>query len=222
MPRAAILALLVSSASALAEAPAADLAPLRKWFARQDDFRSVAADFVQTRALRVLRDPVATPGRLWFVPPSLLRWELGAPAKTVVVRKGDTFLLIQPGKKRAERHSAAEVAKQMGGGGAAMMRFPLAKDFADFQRQFQVLALTGSGEHCHVELASRDPQARKFLAAVKIDFNTSNGHLLAFEMALRDGSSMRNEFSNVRVNQKIDRALFDYDLSGFDVKDAQD
>ena len=103
-----------------------------------------------------------------------------------------------------------------------MMRFPLAKDFADFQRQFQVLALAASGERCHVEMTSRDPQARKFLATVKLDFNTTNGHLLAFEMALRDGSSMRNEFSNVRVNQKIDRAVFDYDLTGFEVKDAQD
>ena len=49
-----------------------------------------------------------------------------------------------------------------------------------------------------------------------------NGHLIAFEMALRDGSSMRNEFSNVRVNQKLDRSVFHYDLTGYEVKDAHD
>jgi outer membrane lipoprotein-sorting protein len=208
------LALLLLVVPVCAETPL-DLSPLRKWFARQDEVHSVAADFVQTRALKVLRDPVATPGRLWFVPPTSLRWELGSPAKTIVLRQGETFLLVFPAKKKAERHPVADA-------GLALPRFPLAKSFADFQRQFEVLTLTTAGERCHTELASRDPQTRKFLTALRLDFNPVNGHLLAFEMALRDGSSMRNEFSNVRVNQKIDRAVFNYDLTGFEVKDARD
>ena len=68
----------------------------------------------------------------------------------------------------------------------------------------------------------RDAQARKFLAALKLDFNTANGHLLAFEMVTRDGSSLRNEFSNVQVNPKIDRGVFDFDLTGYEVVDAKD
>lgn len=216
MLRAALLASLALATSALAQTP--DLAPLRRWFARQDEVRTIAADFKQTRALRVLRDPVATPGRLWFAAPASLRWELGSPAKTIVVRKGGDLLLIEPAKKRAERLPADAADKKLGG----MMRFPLANDFADFQRQFHVLALATSGQRCHVELSPRDPKARRFLAAMKLDFNTASAHLLAFEMSLRDGSSMRNEFSNVRVNQKIERAVFDYDLTGFEVKNARD
>lgn len=217
--RAVFLTLLLAASSALAEAPT-DLAPLKKWLARQDDFHSVSADFMQTRALRVLRDPVATPGRLWFSAPDTMRWELGTPAKTIVLRKGDGLLIVLPAKKTAERHAAAGAGRQMGG--VAMMRFPLAKDLADFQRQFDVLALTTADNRCRVEAAPRDPQARKFLATMKLDFDTANGHLLAFEMTMRDGSSMRSEFSNVRVNQKIDRAVFDYDLTGFEVQDAKD
>ena len=212
-----VFALLLALPSALADAPV-DLAPLKKWLARQDEFRSVAADFTQTRALRVLRDPVATPGRLWFTAAGALRWELGAPAKTIVLRKGDSLLIINPAKKTAER----QPAERAGGPGMAMMRFPLAKDFADFQRQFEVLALSSEGARTHLELAARDPQAKKYLKLMKIDFDAATGHLLAFEMAFKDGSSMRNEFSNVRVNQKFDRALFDYDLSGYEVKDARE
>ncbi len=217
--RSLFLALVLATSTAFADAPL-DLAPLRKWLSRQDDFRSVAADFTQTRALRVLRDPVATPGRLWFSAPDSFRWELGTPAKTIVVRKGDTVLVALPAKKKAERHSTTDVGKPMGG--VAMMRFPIAKDLADFQRQFDVLALTVTDSRCHVETSPRDPQARKFLTTLKIDFDTATGHLLSFEMAMRDGSSMRNEFSNVRVNQKVDRAIFDYDLTGFEVQDARD
>ena len=215
--RAVVFALLFTAAPVFADAPL-DLAPLKKWLARQDDFRSVAADFTQTRALRVLRDPVATPGRLWFTSAGALRWELGAPAKTIVLRKGDSLLFINPAKKTAER----QPTDRAGGPGMAMMRFPLAKDFADFQRQFEVLALSAVDTRTKVEITPRDPQARKFLKLMKIDFDTATGHLHAFEMAFRDGSSMRNEFSNVRVNQKFDRATFDYDLTGYEVKNAKE
>ena len=198
-----------------------DVAPVKKWLARQDEFRNVQADFTQTRSLRALRSPIAVPGHLCFSTPNSLRWELGEPAKTVVLRKGDTYLLIQPAKNKAQRLSAGSVAKEGGARGFAMMEFPLAKDFGEFNRKFEILAVNTEGNHCHLEILPRDAQARKFLSALKIDFDTATGHMLSFEMATKDGSSMRNEFSNVRVNQKIDRHVFDYDLTGYEVVDEK-
>jgi outer membrane lipoprotein-sorting protein len=214
-----LLAFLFCLPAAFADVPV-DLAPVKKWIARQDEFRSVAADFTQTRALRVLKDPVATPGRLWFTAAGALRWELGSPAKTIVVRKGDDTLIINPAKKTAERQPA-EGSPGARPGIGAMMRFPLARDFADFQRQFEVLALSSANNRTRMEIAPRDPQTRKFMKVIKIEFDSANGHLHAFEMAFKDGSSLRNEFSNVRVNQKFARDLFEYDLTGYEVKDAR-
>jgi outer membrane lipoprotein-sorting protein len=194
---------------------------VKKWISRQDEFRSVQADFTQTRALRALRSPVAISGRLWFSTPHSLRWELGEPAKTVVLRKDDNYLLVQPAKKKAQRLSATGIGPEGGAKGFAMMEFPIARDFAEFQRKFEILSVTTEAGRCHLEILPRDAQARKFLSALKIDFDTATGHLLAFEMATRDGSSMRSEFSNVRLNQKIDRRVFDYDLTGYDVVDAR-
>jgi outer membrane lipoprotein carrier protein len=203
-----------------ADAPTPDLAPIKRWIARQDDFHTVQADFTQTRALRALRSPVAIHGHLWFVAPDLLRWELGDPPKTVVLRKGATYFLIQPAKKKVERSAAG--AKKSGMMQAlAMMSFPLAKDFNDFNRQFEVLNLNVADERCHFEIAPRDLQERKFLEAIKIDFDTANGRLLVFEMVFRDGSSMRNDFLNVKMNQKIDSHTFDYDFTGYEVSDAR-
>lgn len=211
-------ALLLAFSPAQAAAPV-DLAPLKKWLARQDDFRNVTADFTQTRALRVLRDPVAMPGKLWFTAAGALRWELGRPAKTIVMRKGGETLLIDPVKKKVERQTGASSKGRPDIG--SIMRFPLAKDFADFQRQFEVLALSAEGARTKVELAPREPQARKFMKGMKLEFDSGSGHMHSFEMAFKDGSSLRNDFSNVRVNQKLDRDLFDYDLTGYDVKDAK-
>ena len=205
-----------------AEPPPPDLAPIKRWIARQEDFHSVQADFTQTRALRALRSPVAIQGRLWFMAPDSLRWELGDPPKTVVLRKGATYYLIQPAKKKVERSAADALGKKGGMQALAMMSFPLAKDFADFNRRFEVLKVSIADDRCHCEIAPRDVQERKFLEALRIDFDTENGRLLVFEMAFRDGSSMRNEFSNVKMNQKIDRHVFDFDFTGYEVIDARE
>ncbi|HEY3901730.1 MAG TPA: outer membrane lipoprotein carrier protein LolA [Chthoniobacter sp.] len=198
-----------------------DLAPVRKWLLKQDELHSVQADFTQTRSLRALRDPITTPGHLWFSAPDSLRWELGDPAKTIVVRKGDTYYLIQPAKKKAERFKGDGLNKKGGAMGFAMMNFPIAKDFADFNRQFETLAVNVSGERCHLEILPRDAQAQKMLQAIKMDFDTASGHLLSFELVTREGSSMRNDFTNVRMNQKLDRHLFEYDFTGYEIVDGK-
>jgi outer membrane lipoprotein-sorting protein len=215
-----ILCVLLPLAGRAAEPP--DLAPIKRWIARQDEFRSAEADFTQTRALRALRSPVAIHGRLWFVAPDSLRWELGDPPKTIVLRKGATYFMIQPAKKKAERSAAGGPGKKGGAQAFAMMSFPLAKDFNDFNRQFEVLNVNTVDDRCHFEIAPRDLQERKFLQAIRIDFDTASAHLLAFEMVFRDGSSMRNEFSDVKMNQKIDRHIFDFDFTGYEVIDARE
>lgn len=214
-----LILLLLLAGTAAAEP--LDLAPVKKWIARQDDFRSVQADFTQTRALRALRSPVTTPGRIWFAAPHSLRWELGDPAKTIVLRKADVYWLIQPAKKKAQRLSAASVGPEGGARGFAMMEFPLARDYAEFQRKFDILAVRTTGPRCQLEILPRDPQARKFLSALRLEFDTATGHLHSFEMTTRDGSAMRNEFSNVRTNQKFDRRIFDHDLTGYDVSEEK-
>lgn len=182
--------------------------------------RTLQADFTQTRTYRALRDPLAARGRMLFSAPGNLRWEVGDPPKMVFLRKGDKALLIQPGKKRAER-IPADAKPGANPRAIAMPVFPLAKDFASFNRQFEVLSVTTTGDRCHFEILPRDPQAQKFLAAIKVDFEIGNGQLTAFQIDLRDGATMRNEFSNVRVNQKIPPSAFDYDLTGLEVVEGK-
>lgn len=221
MRRLTLIALLLSTATLSAAEPL-DFSPVKRWIARQDDFKAVMANFTQTRSLRALKSPLASQGRLWFKAPNFFRWELGEPAKTVVIRNGDKLLVIQPAKKRAERSAAsAPSGKPSPMQAFGMMSFPFARDFADFQKQFETLSIATEGARCHLEVLPRDPQARKFLSALKIDFSTASGHMLAFEMATRDGSALRNEFSSVQVNPKIDRSVFDFDLTGYDVVDAK-
>ena len=135
-----LLLLFIGFVSTFSSAFATDppnLAPLKHWLAHQGEIRSVQADFVQTRSFHALRDPLASPGHLWFSAPQSFRWELGDPAKTVVLRKGDTAYLIQPTKKRAEHLSTDDLNKPGASNPLPMMNFPLAKSFDEFNRQFE-------------------------------------------------------------------------------------
>ena len=210
-----LLSLCAALSATAADAP--DLAPVRKWLAGQASVRTVEADFTQTRSFHALRDPIASPGHLWFSAPHSFRWDLGEPPKTVVLRRDELYYVIQPSKKHAERLLVADVNGQTGGRGMPMMDFPFARDFDDFNRRFEVSVVALQGTRCHVEMLPRDPPMRKLLAVAKIDFDTASGFLISFEFVTRDGSSLRNDFTNVRLNGRIDPTRYDYDFTGYDV-----
>ncbi len=198
-----------------------DLAPLKTWIAAQKDVRSVSADFTQTRALRTLRSPLTSKGRLWFKAPNWFRWELGDPPKTIIIGTPSGLTIIQPGKKRAERKPLVSPGGPNDSEPLGMMRLPGGGSFQEFQQRVQVLAIETSGSRCHVEMLPRDAQSAGRLSAIKWDFDTGTGHWLSFEIVTREGSSIRNEFSNVETNQKLDKALFAFDLTGFQITDEE-
>src|SRR5688572_23508113 len=77
---------------------------LAPYLEAQAKLQSWTADFVQTRTLKSLKQPLKTPGHLYFVAPNVFRWELGSPTQTIAVRRSNEVVLIYPPLKRAERY----------------------------------------------------------------------------------------------------------------------
>ena len=96
-----------------------------------------------------------------------------------------------------------------------MMELPIATSFADFAKRFEVLQVKLEGKSCQLEFLPREPHARKFLQSIRVQFDTEDGRPHCFEVLTKDGAALKNEFSNVRLNQKLDRAIFDFDLNGY-------
>lgn len=207
--------------SPLSAASAWDLTPVKQWIASQAGMKSLSADFVQTRTFRTVRDPLERQGHVWFQTPHAFRWELGSPPTRIVLRYKDEMAMIEPEKKRAQKMDPTAIGQRAGQPNLAMMEFPLAADFAEFERQFEILDLQTKGSQCSLTLLPRDPEARKMIRGIQVDFDTSNNHLLAFEITFRDGSSLRNAFSHTQINGPIDPKIFGYDLTGYEVRDAK-
>jgi outer membrane lipoprotein-sorting protein len=187
----------------------------------QKNVHTISADFTQTRALRTLRSPLASKGRFWFQAPDWFRWELGDPPKTVLVGTPVGLTVIQPGKKEAKKSPLNTPGSLSGAGTLGMMQFPGSGNFEEFQRSIRVLALVTSGSRCHVEMLPRDAASIRRLASINLDFDRVTGEWLSMEIVTKEGSSILTEFSNVKINPKLNKEIFDYDLSGFKVTDEK-
>src|SRR5947209_14918733 len=73
------------------------------WLAAQSKVHSWSADFIQTRSLKSLTQPLTAKGHVWFAAPNRFRWELGNPPQTIAVRAVTEMLVIYPRLKRVER-----------------------------------------------------------------------------------------------------------------------
>ena len=192
-------------------------------FAAQSNVKSLSADFTQIRALRTLRSPLLIKGKLWFQSPNEFRWELGTPPKTILIGTQQGIIIIHPSKKQAEKRPPSSSAGSLSDSSIlGMMHMPGEGNIEDFQKKMQVLSINTSGSRCHIQMLPKDPAEARGLASINFDFDQVTGHWLSFELVTRDGSSLINEFSNVRINPIIPREVFVFDLSGFKVTDEKE
>ena len=83
------------AAGAQAQAPDDRVAALLESLRARGAF---SAEFVEEKQLAVLAAPLRSRGRVEFVPPARLRWEVREPVASVLVVDGDQVEISQPGE----------------------------------------------------------------------------------------------------------------------------
>jgi len=190
-------------------ARAADMdAQFERWFAAQTNLQSWAADFTQTRSLKVLTQPLVSTGKVW-VAPSRFRWELGQPAQTIALRQPDQMFIIYPRLKRAEKYPLSSVPPGPIKDAFALLDASLPRDRASMEARFRVLSAMETNSTLQVTLEPKSASARKFVSEIVVAFRTNDFAMATTEMRFADGSSLRNDFTNVLLNPTIDPAKFE-------------
>jgi outer membrane lipoprotein-sorting protein len=188
---------------------AATLSPVvASWLAAQTNMQTWEADFVQTRQLKSLAQPLTATGHLWFEVPNRFRWVLGHPPETIAVRAPEALVLIYPRLKRVERYPLI-------GGQTGRWRDALALLDAGFPRsqgqllaQYDIVSQTVKDQACKLVLEPKSASARRMMPRLEIDFGTRDFLLRGTELHFADGSSLRNDFKNPVLNPKLDKMLF--------------
>jgi outer membrane lipoprotein-sorting protein len=191
----------------LAHAADTTNAQFNKWFEVQTNTQSWSADFTQTRHLKVLNRPLVSTGKVW-VTPGEFRWELGQPVQTIVLRQPDQLLIVYPRLKRAEKYPLGAVPTGPIKDALALLDATLPRDRTTMEKNFRLLSAEETNSVLQMTLQPKSDSARKFIGEIVIGFHTNDFTIAATEMKFADGSSLRNDFTNVVVNRPIDPKLF--------------
>jgi len=190
-------------------AKADDLAPaVITWLDAQAKIQTWTADFTQTRKLKSLTQPLVAHGKVWFAEPNKFRWELGNPPQTIAVRAPQELIILYPHLKRAERFSlnAQQPGPWRDALGLLEAGFPRSR--AAMEAQYNILSQKFNGNVCKLFLQPKSVAARRMMPRIEVDFDTTENLLRATELEFADGSTMRNDFSNIVTNPKIDTQMF--------------
>jgi outer membrane lipoprotein-sorting protein len=206
-------ALFVAALCGLAPATlrAADTnAVLDAWFAAQAQVHTLSADFVQTRTLKTLVQPLVAGGRLWFSLPNQFRWELGRPAQTIALRHADEMFVIYPRLKRAEHYPLGAAAPRAWRDAMSLLDAGFPRTRKEFDAQFQIQSLTQTNGTWRVALQPRSAAARQIMPELRVSLATNDFSLAATELVFVDGSRMRNDFTHAVANAALDQNLFQW------------
>ena len=181
---------------------------LTEWLAAQANIQSWSADFVQTRTLKALVQPLKSEGHIWFAAPNRFRWELGRPPQTIAARTTNDLLLVYPKLKRVERYPLSGTETGSWRDMLALLEAGFPRSKAELESQFRVMSVAERSGKCEVGLQPRSAQARRWIAKIEIEFDIQNFSLVATELRFADGSLLRNDFIKPALNAPVDEALF--------------
>lgn len=176
---------------------------LDQWLERHADMRTWSAEFRQTRALAVLKEPLVAEGKVWFAAPNLFRWELGSPAQTVAIRSTNELAVIYPRLKRAER---IPLANQRGPlrDALTLLEAGFPRSRAELESRFLVRSLTEiPGEAWKLVLQPKSTEARRFMESVTLEFAVAEPGPRATELRFADSTTLRNDFRQPRANPEL-------------------
>lgn len=184
-----------------------DLAPLKRMIGKGKEIHTLSADITETRHLRTLSRPVTSKGHLWFVSPSSFRWKNGHPNESVLIGNDEGLFLVTrlEGKKSCRRLDSSTAAPMSPLGIPGL--FP--GDYDAFLQVLRVESISVSGNRCHAEMAPLGNGGLRGVSSLHLDFDSDNGRWISLRIITKDGSSILQEFSNVRINAKVPPELFD-------------
>jgi len=183
---------------------------LDAWFAAQNNLHTWSADFVQTRALKTLTQPLVATGHISFAMPNDFRWELGQPARTIALRHGDEMFVIYPRLKRAEQYPLGAGAPAEWRDTMSLLQAGFPHDRKEFEAQFQILSLAATNGAWQFSLQPKSVFARRMMPELRISLATNDFSLASTELVFVDGSRMRNDFTNAVLNPALDGKLFEW------------
>lgn len=197
MKRYIVLFLFCFIASSIVSADEASLDELSR---RAERTTQLAAEFTQTKHLKILTKPIISQGRLFFEAPNSLRWEYTSPVKSLMLlNKGElTVYTFAQGAWLTDQGPAAEARQLVVGEITAWMR----------GRFDQGSGLTPSLVPGAVVLTP-DESLRDFITEIKLVIDEPPNLIQKVLIFEGEGNLTEITFHNVRLNAGLPPHIFE-------------
>ncbi|HXX36125.1 MAG TPA: outer membrane lipoprotein carrier protein LolA [Thermodesulfobacteriota bacterium] len=183
-----------------------EIASAQDWTALKETFRSirsVKAEFVQKRYLKILTKPLLSEGKLFFYIPDSLRWEYLNPLRSVLLQKGSTVQIYNfsegvwkpemPESAEATRMVLAEISQWFQG------RFDESKAFKH---------LYSPGPPARVTMVPGEG-VNRFIQRIMITLSVRPGVIDRVEIEEPGGARTSIEFRSVEINSSFSSEIFE-------------
>jgi len=167
------------------------------------NIQSVKAEFLQKRHLQILKDPLLSEGRFFYLASGSLRWEYLSPLRSVMLQKGDSIRLyhFSEGAWKQDMTQAVEARRMV-----------LAEMSQWFQGRFEESKvfshIYSPGPPGRILLAPKEG-INRFILGIEIVLSERPGVIDRVEIVEPGGSATWIEFRNVEINSNLPSEIFD-------------
>ena len=178
------------------------------WLQKQTAITDCSADVTQIRRLKTLVRPLSADGQIWFSQPNRFRWQLGDPPKTIAVRTDEALVVIYPRLKQVERFPLGDDVDGSWSNALALLEVGMPNGADTFWSSYELTGSSQTGDTWAYDLRPVDSGSRRLIERVRLEITSDEMLLTATEIGFPDGSTMRNEFSNHRLDLEIEDSVF--------------
>lgn len=189
-----------------------DLSVVQRWLDTNASTQSLKVDFVQSRTLKALKNPLVQEGTMWLnYPTNQFRWQLGTPAKTIVVSKGANKIAVM--RTPLKRVEFRESGQSSGAPGLSSLTRGFPKTLTEFQTRYRILSISQKGNS--YEILTQPKSGSDGVSRYRFIIDQSRFLLKGMIIELKDGSVVTTTFKRVDRNPTIQAAIFAPDMSGY-------
>jgi outer membrane lipoprotein-sorting protein len=178
----------------------ADFEALRKNAAQ---IKTIQADFIQTKSMKILAKPLISEGRFYYAAPDSFRWEYLKPLKSIVINhKGQTKRYIYSSGKMVEDES----------GGAQAMKIILSEINSwmsgNFDQNPSFQATLKEATYTQITLTPAGQNMNGMLQKVIITVSKKDAAVKSVNIIESDTSATIIAFKNTQTNKSIPESMF--------------
>lgn len=185
-------------------------APLMAW---ADDFeklrrdsariKTISADFVQKKTLKILSKPLVSEGKFYYTAPDFIRWEYAKPLRSIVISgKGTTKRYMASGGKMVEDQA----------GGAQAMKIVLTEVAGWMSGKFDsnpsFKATLKEGTQTLITLVPVEKNMAGFFEKIEIVVSRKDASVKSVRIVESASAETRIDFSHVVVNADIPPSVY--------------